>query len=175
MPGVNQSLAAVGGSRHVLLDADVRAGYERDWTGRFGGAAACVVRPGSTAEGRGVVEGWRPGGAGAFRAAGAGLVPQGGNSGLVGGGVPRGGEVVLSLARLDGVGEVDPATAQVTAGARGAPRAPPGGARGRRWPPCRRRRARPGSTRASTSRRGTRRRSAGWWPATRAAPARCAT
>jgi len=45
------------------------------------------------------------------------LVPQGGNTGMVGGSVPRGGEVVLSLARLRELGEVDRATAQVTAGA----------------------------------------------------------
>src|SRR4051794_28485134 len=109
MPGVNETLAAVVGDRHVLTDRDVRAGYERDWTGRWGGRAACVVRPGSVEEVQGVVR--------ACREAGAALVPQGGNSGLVGGGVPRGGEVVLSLARLDAIGEVDAALGQVTAGA----------------------------------------------------------
>src|SRR4051794_26214850 len=121
MPGVNETLAAVVGDRHVLTDRDVRAGYERDWTGRWGGRAACVVRPGSVEEVQGVVR--------ACREAGAGLVPQGGNSGLVGGGVPRGGEVVLSLARLDGGGEVDPATAQVTAGAPALPAPPPAAVR----------------------------------------------
>ena len=45
------------------------------------------------------------------------MVPQGGNTGMVGGGVPRGGEVVLSLGRLRELGEVDRATAQVTVGA----------------------------------------------------------
>ncbi len=45
------------------------------------------------------------------------LVPQGGNTGLVGGGVPLHGEVVLGLGRLDTIGEVDPLSAQVTAGA----------------------------------------------------------
>jgi FAD/FMN-containing dehydrogenase len=45
------------------------------------------------------------------------VVPQGGNTGLVGGGVPRHGEVVLSLARLDRLGPVDTDAAQVTAGA----------------------------------------------------------
>src|SRR4051794_6198151 len=109
MPGLNETLAALVGARHVLTDPDVRAGYERDWTGRWGGPAACVVRPGSVEEVRGVLQ--------ACREAGAALVPQGGNSGLVGGGVPRGGEVVLSLARLGAMGEVDRATAQVTAGA----------------------------------------------------------
>ncbi len=44
-------------------------------------------------------------------------MPQGGNTGLVGAGVPRGGEVLVSLARLDQVGPVDPATAQLSAGA----------------------------------------------------------
>ncbi len=45
------------------------------------------------------------------------VVPQGGNTGLVGGGVPVHGEVVLSLARLDRLGPPDLEAAQVTAGA----------------------------------------------------------
>ena len=58
--------------------------------------------------------------AGVLRAcdeAGAAVVPQGGNTGLVGGGVPRGGEVVLSLARLEDLEAVDGASGQVVAGA----------------------------------------------------------
>jgi FAD/FMN-containing dehydrogenase len=50
-------------------------------------------------------------------AAGVALVPQGGNTGLVGGGVPRYGEIVLTLTRLSALGPVDEAAAQVTAGA----------------------------------------------------------
>jgi FAD/FMN-containing dehydrogenase len=54
----------------------------------------------------------------ACAAHGAPIVPQGGNTGLVGGGVPRDrGQVVLSLTRLDALGAVDPATATVDAGA----------------------------------------------------------
>ena len=49
--------------------------------------------------------------------AGVTIVPQGGNTGLVGGGVPLHGELVLSLGRLDRLGDVDRAAAQVTAGA----------------------------------------------------------
>ncbi len=45
------------------------------------------------------------------------VVPQGGNTGLVGGGVPRHGEVLLSLRRLDGLEPVDDAAGQVTVGA----------------------------------------------------------
>ena len=48
---------------------------------------------------------------------GLALVPQGGNTGLVGGSVPLDGEVVVSLRRLDEVGPVDTAAGQVTAGA----------------------------------------------------------
>src|SRR4051794_17860607 len=103
------ALADVVGERHVLADADLRASYERDWTGRFGGEARLVVRPADTEEVAGVVR--------VCAEAGAAIVPQGGNTGLVGGGVPRGGEVVLSLARLDAVGRVDAALGQVTVGA----------------------------------------------------------
>jgi len=100
--------AAVGGS-HVLTDAALRASYEIDWTRRFGGAALAVVRPNSTAEVAAVLR--------ACADAGVAIVPQGGNTGLVGGGVPRGGEVLMSLRRLTEVGPVDDAAAEVTAGA----------------------------------------------------------
>jgi FAD/FMN-containing dehydrogenase len=103
------ALNAVIGPSHVLVDPELRAPYETDWTGRFGAPAALVVRPGSTAEVDAVLA--------ACRAHGAAVVPQGGNTGLVGGSVPRGGEVVLSLTRLTDLGPVDPATAQVEAGA----------------------------------------------------------
>jgi FAD/FMN-containing dehydrogenase len=53
----------------------------------------------------------------ACAAHGAAIVAQGGNTGLVGGSVPRGGEVVLSLRRLTRLDPVDVAAAQVTAGA----------------------------------------------------------
>jgi FAD/FMN-containing dehydrogenase len=111
MPGGSLADALVGavGREHVLLDPDLRAGYERDLTGRFGGTALAVVRPGSTDEVARVLE--------ACSAHRVGVVPQGGNTGMVGAGVPRDGEVVLSLARLDELGPVDPVSAQVVAGA----------------------------------------------------------
>ena len=49
--------------------------------------------------------------------AGIGVVPQGGNTGLVGGSVPRGGEVVLSLLRFNDRGPVDSDAGEVTVGA----------------------------------------------------------
>ena len=104
-----EELRGVVGPQHVLVDADVRAGYETDWTGRFVGSTPCVVRPGSTDEVAAVVR--------ACAVAGATIVPQGGNTGLVGGGVPLAGEVVLSLRRLSSVGPVDRLASQVTVGA----------------------------------------------------------
>ncbi|MGB7052491.1 MAG: FAD-binding protein, partial [Acidimicrobiales bacterium] len=65
---------------HVIVDPDVVASYTTDWTGRFVGHSSAVVRPGSTEEVAAVVE--------TCRDLGVALVPQGGNTGLVGGGVP---------------------------------------------------------------------------------------
>jgi FAD/FMN-containing dehydrogenase len=103
------ALTAAVGERDVLVDADLRASYETDWTRRFHGSARAVVRPASADEVAAVLA--------ACREHGAAVVPQGGNTSMVGGSVPRGGEVVLSLGRLRELGEVDRATAQVTAGA----------------------------------------------------------
>jgi FAD/FMN-containing dehydrogenase len=104
-------LRAIVGDGHVLVDDDVRAGYERDWTGRFVGRAAAVVRPGSTDEVAAVLA-W-------CSASGTAVVPQGGNTGLVGGSVPDGSgtAVVLSLRRLDALGASDAEAGQLTAGA----------------------------------------------------------
>lgn len=102
-------LRSAVGEDHVLLDADLRASYETDWTGRFHAAAACVVRPADTSQVVAVVR--------ACATAGVALVVQGGNTGLVGGGVPAGGEVLLSLRRLAEMGEVDATAGQVSAGA----------------------------------------------------------
>jgi FAD/FMN-containing dehydrogenase len=103
------SLRDTVGSPHVLTDPEVTAGYAIDWTGRFRGASAAVVRPATTAEVAAVVR--------LCGDAGIAVVPQGGNTGLVGGGVPLHDELVLSLTRLDLLGELDRASAQVTAGA----------------------------------------------------------
>ncbi len=91
---------------HVVTDPEVVAGSTTDWTGRFVGHSPAVVRPGSTAEVAGVVT--------VCRELGLALVPQGGNTGLVGGGIPLQGEVVLSLARLTEREEVDDRAGQIT-------------------------------------------------------------
>ena len=102
-------LAEIVGPSHCLTDPDLRASYETDWTRRWSGTALAVVRPASTEEVAGVLR--------ACTDAGVGVVPQGGNTGLVGGSVPRGGEVVISLRRLDGIEDVDPDGGEMTVGA----------------------------------------------------------
>jgi FAD/FMN-containing dehydrogenase len=102
-------LSGALGSSHVLADPELRAPYEVDWTRRWQGTARLVARPGSTGQVSTVLR--------AARRAGVPVLPQGGNTGLVGGSVPRGGEVVISLARMADVEPVDSDAAQVTVGA----------------------------------------------------------
>src|SRR5690606_17920568 len=83
--------------------------YQLDWRRRWHGRALAVVRPGSTAEVAAVVR--------ACASAGTPIVPQGGNTGLVGGGVPdaSGRQVLLSTKRLSRVRGIDRANLTVTA------------------------------------------------------------
>ena len=109
MDAFERALTEAVGRRHVLTDPDLTAPYERDYSGRYTGRARAVVRPASTDEVSAVMT--------ACARAGTAVVPQGGNTGLVGGGVPRNREVVVSLARLTEIGDVDRALGQVTVGA----------------------------------------------------------
>ena len=95
---------------HVLTDPDLTAAYGTDWTRRWSRLPAAVVRPGSVeavaAVLRACAEHETP------------VVPQGGNTGLVGASVPHSGDaVVLSTTRLDRLDPVDPVSRQVTVGA----------------------------------------------------------
>src|SRR3954451_5536636 len=106
---LEHSLAEAIGDDHVLVDAQLRASYETDWTRRFHGSARCVVRPATTEKVAAVVR--------LCSAEGVAVCVQGGNTGLVGGSVPVDGAVLLSTSRLREVGVVGPLAAQVTAGA----------------------------------------------------------
>jgi len=79
-----------------------------DQRGLFTGKTALLVKPASTAEVSEVVT--------ICADAGIAIVPQGGNTGLVGGGVPfeHGGEVLLSLSRMNRVRAADPANYTMT-------------------------------------------------------------
>ncbi len=91
---------ALVGASNVLTGADM-APYLAEGRGLYQGSARAVVRPGSTAEVAAVVR--------ACAQAGIAMVPQGGNTGLCGGGVPDNGAVVISTERLTRVRDVDAA------------------------------------------------------------------
>ncbi|HET9976173.1 MAG TPA: FAD-binding oxidoreductase [Burkholderiaceae bacterium] len=102
------ALRAVVGADRVRTDGDLDA-WQLDWRRRWRGRALAVVLPGSTAEVAEIVR--------ACAAHGTSIVPQGGNTGLVGGGVPdaSGTQVLLSLQRMNRVRELDRANLTLTA------------------------------------------------------------
>jgi len=95
-----QALRACVGPAQVLTEGDLSR-YELDWRKRWRGRAMAVVRPGSTAEVAALVR--------ACAQHGAPIVTQGGNTGLVGAGVPddSGTQILLSLARMNRIRGVD--------------------------------------------------------------------
>ena len=101
------TLRDIVGGRHVLTDPDTVAGQVVDWTGRFRGSTPGVVRPANVDEVSAVVR--------ACNDAGVAVVPQGGNTGLVGGSVPLHGEIVVDLRRLDEMTAVDTRAGQLSA------------------------------------------------------------
>ena len=102
-------LREIVGADNVILDADARSGYETDWTGRFHGRTRAVIRPADTKQVGAIVA--------LCRAEGIAIVAQGGNTGLVGGGIPTSGELVVSMRRMAAIGPVDTAARQITVGA----------------------------------------------------------
>ena len=103
-----QELQNAVGASHVLTEGDLSA-WVQDWRGRWRGKPLAVVRPGSTAEVAAVLR--------LCAAHGTSVVPQGGNTGLVGGGVPdtSGRQVLLSLQRLNRLRGIDAANLTLTA------------------------------------------------------------
>ena len=108
MTDLLDQLRTAVGDAHVLTEPADVAAYVVDWTGTHQGRALAVVRPGSTAEVAAVVR--------ACAETRTPVVPQGGNTGLVGGGVPdaSGTAVVLSLGRMRSVRDVDPVAGTIT-------------------------------------------------------------
>ena len=105
-------LRAVVGTDQVLDDPDAMTPYVVDWTRRFGGRARCVVRPETTDEVSSVLR--------VCAEADVSVVPQGGNTGLVGGSVPGPDgppPVILSMTRMNWISDVDTLSGQVSCGA----------------------------------------------------------
>ena len=103
------ALGAIVGADHLLTDPDLTASFETDWTGRWRGSALAVARPADRDQVAAVLR--------ACSSMGVAVVPQGGNTGLVGGAVPPDGALVLLTTRLRDIGELDALSGQVTVGA----------------------------------------------------------
>lgn len=107
-PAVLDRFAAIVGESHALRDPADIAPYVTERRGLWPGATALVLRPGSVEEVSAIMR--------LATETGTPVVPQGGNTGLVGGQSPDigGSEIVLSLSRLNRIREVDLASNTIT-------------------------------------------------------------
>src|SRR5258708_29757672 len=101
-PELIAKFRAVVGDKYAVTDAADIAPYVTEERDLFHGRSPLVLRPGSTAEVSAICKL-----ATEYQIA---LVPQGGNTGLVGGQTPHHGEVVVSLRRLDNIRQIAPAS-----------------------------------------------------------------
>src|SRR5258705_13194970 len=105
-PDLIAKFRAIAGDKYAVTDAADIAPYVTEERDLFHGRSPLVLRPGSTAEVSAICKL-----ASAHKIA---LVPQGGNTGLVGGQTPHHGEVVVSLRRLGTIFGIDPASDTMT-------------------------------------------------------------
>ncbi|MDA9546724.1 2-hydroxyacid dehydrogenase [Bradyrhizobium sp. CCBAU 45321] len=105
-PELIEQFRKIVGDRHAITDPTDIEPYVTEERNLFHGRSPLVLRPGSTAEVSAICK--------LASAHNIALVPQGGNTGLVGGQTPHNGEVVVSLRRLDKIREVDTASNTMT-------------------------------------------------------------
>jgi FAD/FMN-containing dehydrogenase len=96
------------GEEHAIRDAEAMAPYLVEWRDRYHGKAALVLKPGDTEQVAAILK--------LANATKTAIVPQGGNTGLVGGQIPfeSGHEVVVSLTRIARVRNIDLASNTMT-------------------------------------------------------------
>jgi len=100
-------LAAIVGEKYAITDPQAQLPYLTEMRDLYRGRSPMVLRPGTVAEVSAILA--------LANETGTPVVPQGGNTGLVGGQLPLNGEILLSLNRLDRIREVDPASNTITA------------------------------------------------------------
>ena len=105
-PDLVARFATIVGDKYAITDPQVQQSYLVEMRDLYKGRSPLVLRPGSVEEVAAVVKL-----ANETRTA---IVPQGGNTGLVGGQIPFNGEIVVSLTRLDKIREVDPVSNTIT-------------------------------------------------------------
>ncbi len=92
-------LKAIVGDGHVLTGDDARP-FAHDWTGRYRSAPLAVARPGSTAQVAAILR--------LATRNRTPVVPVSGNTGLAGGTGGADGAILLSLARMNRIREINP-------------------------------------------------------------------
>ncbi|MCC7284232.1 MAG: FAD-binding oxidoreductase [Acetobacteraceae bacterium] len=110
-PDLLARLGEALGPAGLVTDPALMAAALTDWRGLYHGRALALARPADTDELSAVAR--------ACHAARVKMVPQGGNTGMSGGGVPReaGDELLVSLSRMRAIGAIDPDGMTVTVGA----------------------------------------------------------
>jgi FAD/FMN-containing dehydrogenase len=100
-PELLARFAAIVGERYAIIEPADQQGYLVEWRDLYHGRTPMVLRPGTTAEVSAIMA--------LANEAGVAVVPQGGNTGLVGGQIPfeAGTEIVVSLSRLNRIRHVD--------------------------------------------------------------------
>ncbi|HLL31327.1 MAG TPA: FAD-binding oxidoreductase, partial [Allosphingosinicella sp.] len=97
-PSLLDELQSLLGPRGFTRDSDALAPWLRDWRGRYQGHSAALLSPASAAEVQAIVR--------LCARERAALVPQGGNTSMVGGATPEGDALLLSLRRMNAVRDV---------------------------------------------------------------------
>jgi D-lactate dehydrogenase (cytochrome) len=98
-PDLLARFIALVGQKYAVTDPAEQEKYLIEGRNLYRGTSPAILRPGSVAEVAAILR--------LANETGTPIVPQGGNTGLVGGQIPRGGELVLALTRLDRIREVD--------------------------------------------------------------------
>jgi FAD/FMN-containing dehydrogenase len=105
-PDLLARFTAIVGPKYAVTSPQDQEPYLVEMRDLYHGHTPVVLRPGSVAEVAAILE--------LANETKTAIVPQGGNTGLVGGQIPHHGEVVLSLIRLDKIREVDPISNTMT-------------------------------------------------------------
>jgi FAD/FMN-containing dehydrogenase len=100
-PDLFSRLESLLGQKGITTDQDEISPWLSDWRGLYHGKSAAILSPASTLEVQGIVQ--------LARDAGVALVPQGGNTSMVGGATPPadGSALILSLRRMNSIREMN--------------------------------------------------------------------
>ncbi|MEN0000698.1 MAG: FAD-binding oxidoreductase [Pseudomonadota bacterium] len=108
---LRQDFVALVGAKNAAVSAEDQAPHLKEWRGRWTGTTPLVLKPASTDEVAAIVK--------LAHETGTAIVPQGGNTGLVGGQIPdsSGNQIILSLTRMSRIRAIDTDAMTLTADA----------------------------------------------------------